>query len=632
MGDKQISEAGQSLILVAFAFVGLVAFVGLAVDVGFLYARSSQLAAAVDAAALAAVTELNGGEIEDADTKAAQFLNTNGMPLSVTQSLESQESNSIIGTQEYTLTATWPVELYFLKVIGFNSVTLTRSATAGYFPLADIYASRRVETGALSTSNQSVFGPQICTSYGDPFSPLNSTFRPPGTPSGPFTYNYRILIPADYSHDVVRVELFDPDSINQSDNTHDIAHTDVWIAEGNPPLTTNVQCTGGSANQINACLLSTGESTLVPPYDLDQINLWWFVRIDETRGAGTPPGNGTCSNPPGGVYNAGYNTATRYDLYYYRQNPDGTIVRVELASYTGQTGDGARDTGDHLTDLRWVSPGGQAIYDQPAAVPTDCGSPNGGDWSASCPGGSPAGPGSGFEISIGNDLVDILTDAATGARYIYLDVTALSGSAENGFEVWAGPPDYVDTISSDVNSRNVQVINDPTSHYSDGATVYGIGNLPMNSNYSQAVDIPLIYVGPELAGQNVFVSLFDSDSGATPPIVFYFDSLAFDSSGSPPGNNDSTDWSAAFAVSGQPDADGTAYGVRCNPGSCNNQWVTPSYVIQVPTMTEDCDFENPDPQICTPFYGGRLMARYQGGGQDTYGWQITVTGLPYLIR
>jgi hypothetical protein len=330
------------------------------------------------------------------------------------------------------------------------------------------------------------------------------------------------------------------------------------------------------------------------------VNPWWFARIDENRGAGSPPGNGSCGQPSS--YNAQYNTQTVYQLFYYRENPDGTVVRVDLASYTGQVGDGVRDNGDHQTDMRWVSPGGTMIYDQPAPVPVDSGSAED------------------FELSISNDLPGILTDPGTGARYVYLDVTALDGASENGFEIWAGPPDYVNSISSDVNVRNVQIVNNPGAHRSRGATVFGLGRLPMNSNFGNAVEIPLIYVGPEYAGESIFVSLFDSDSGAQPPITFFFDTVAEE------------DWSMTFAQSGQDDPDGVADGVRCKPGSCNTQWVDPPYEITVPGELDNCDPQNPTQEDCTPFYGGRLVARYQGGLHDTYGWQITLSGLPYLVK
>jgi Flp pilus assembly protein TadG len=608
--DQDQNERGQSIVLIALALVGILAFAGIAIDVGFIFARGSQLQAAVDAAALAAVTELAGGGLPAADVKAGQFLNANGVPIATTEikndvlittTMSSSTGSNPLGESQYSLTVTWPVELYFLKnFIDFENsswdlVNLTRSATAAYFPLADIYASRRVESGVLSTSNQSLFGPHLCTDYGDPFSPFNSIYEP-----GSYTYHYRILIPNDYPSDVLRVELFDADSINQPNSTQQVsfsANAHALDPISFPLNPVDMNCT---TNQKNPCLIQTGEESLVdpggsPPVVLDQVNPFWFVRIDENRGHGTPPGDGQCGQP--GSYTTGFNTATLFELFYYVQAADGTITKVPLAAYTGQTGDGSRDTGNHLTDMHWVSPGGTVLYDQPASVPVDAGSAKD------------------FELSISADLPGILTEPGTGTRYIYLDVTAVSGSSENGFEVWAGP--LYTGVSSNVNTRNIQVLNDPSVHAARGVTVYGMGRLPMNSNFDNAVDIPLIYVGPELAGQSILISLFDSDAGAQPPIIFYFDSIS------------ESDWSLTFAA-GDPDPDGVSG--RCKPGSCGSQWVNPAYNITIPGVLDFCDWNNPTQDDCTPFYGGRLMARYIGGQDDTYGWQINVTGLPYLIK
>ncbi len=55
---QENEEAGQSIVLIALMLVVLLSFVGLAVDVGFVFARQSQLQAAVDAAALSGVSNL----------------------------------------------------------------------------------------------------------------------------------------------------------------------------------------------------------------------------------------------------------------------------------------------------------------------------------------------------------------------------------------------------------------------------------------------------------------------------------------------------------------------------------------------------------------------------------------------
>jgi len=80
---------------------------------------------------------------------------------------------------------------------------------------------------------------------------------------------------------VVRVELFDPDAINQITNTHTISHN---AADGRSP--TNATC-ANPARQ-DSCLLLTGEE------DVPLQNTHWLVRVDEDRGSETP---GICATP-----------------------------------------------------------------------------------------------------------------------------------------------------------------------------------------------------------------------------------------------------------------------------------------------------------------------------------------------
>jgi hypothetical protein len=642
-------QKGQSIVLIALMMVAIIAFVGIAVDVGFIFARGSQLQSAIDSAALAGVVELSGWTPGNttlegaARTKSAQFLNANNMPVSVTNSINITNNvrvnNTPLGATQYAVTATWPVETFFLKVIGFREpINLTRSATAAIFSLADIYVSRRVEDGVLSTSNQGIFGPSSCTHMGDPYSPVNSPWA-----SGLYTYTYRIYIPQDYNHDVVRVELFDPDSINNTSNDFLIFRSAIATNVGGLPSTDQRSCAnqpGGSQYPSQPCLIRTDELGLVsddpsdvPYIELDQVNPYWFVRIDENRRG--PGSDGiTCVTP--NTYDARYNTQTSYTLAYFAQTVTGGIAPIPLVTYFGQTGDGVRDSGDHRTDMRWVSPGAVNPFSPVDAPPGVTSVPV-----------TSLQPGvDSFEIDLTTDVPNMVVDQSTGARYLYLYVTAISGFSENGFEIWAGPPIYTDgdpnnaaDVPSEVNARNLRILNNPGSHSSEGVTVYGSGNLPMNSNFSNPVDIPLIYVGPDMIGQTLQVRMFDSDAGAEPPVIFYFDSIAFtpdddDLLGYDP---ERTDWAMAFGVTDEngdlvDDPDGVPAGERCLPGNCNNKWVIPAYNITVPGNLDSCDYENPTMDDCTPFFGGRLTVRYDGGFADTYGWEITVEGLPYLVR
>ena len=51
-------QRGQSLVIVTFAFIGILAFVGLAIDLGWVYVERVRVAQAADAAALAGASEL----------------------------------------------------------------------------------------------------------------------------------------------------------------------------------------------------------------------------------------------------------------------------------------------------------------------------------------------------------------------------------------------------------------------------------------------------------------------------------------------------------------------------------------------------------------------------------------------
>jgi hypothetical protein len=464
-----------------------------------------------------------------------------------------------------------------------------------------LYAGHIRGQPVVNIRSQAVFGPDSCTAAGDPVSPRSGD---PADGDQDHTYHYRIAIPPSYAHehDVLRVELFDPDSINQVTNTHTVWHSKRW-AQAGYSVTEVLSCAG--PDQQDACAIPTCElegqcPAFTSTLSLDLSNPFWFVRVDENRGTGTP---GQCGRPP--TYTAAYNTQTQFELFHYAEAGNGDSERVDLASYTGQTGDGLRDDGDHRTDLLWVSPGGQMGRDQAVSVPADCGSLTGGDYDPLyCPGGSPAGPGRGFEIDLREHLTGTVVDE-DGYRYLHLDVTSLSGASENGYEIWAGPPVYTETLSSDVNFRNLQMVdNHPETYASQGVKVYGLDRVPQNGVYSGTVDMPLAYIGPEYIGQVVTVTLFDPDQGTRPPILFHFDML------------DTVHFSAEFGDNVDPLGrcfdEGDSY-----TDECDDRWVSPAYTFTVPTFEEG-----------VVFYGDRLMARYHSGEGDNVAWRVELPDIP----
>ncbi len=657
------SEKGQSIVIIAGAMLVLLGMIGLVIDLGVVYVRDAQLRAAVDAAALAAVTELSLGDIDDANQKAVQFMFVNGLPTDSVLNIDSQVGSTELGAVQYTVTATWTVDLYFMTLFAFETVDLEKTATAAYFPLTDIYASTRVSDGALSMTTQAIFGPEICTRYGDPYSPLNSTEAP-----GIYTYRYRIYIPPDYEDTfepdespIVRVELFDPDSINNPRNTHIMNYSEFWRAvTGSSETSRSIECgptstgaDGGNATDRDTCIIPTCEwdgatSTIysnactgIPnDSDLNSVNPFWYIRVDENRGSGT---SGVCGFPNN--YTPAFNTATIYTLYYFRELPDGSLIRTELASYTGQTDVTGVDfdSFSHNTDIQWVSPGalnntvtadssapGSGIFINDAGlqvgfVPADCNSPNGGTNSSDdtrCPGESVPGEGNGFEVNIATDAPGIAQDDLSigGARYLYLDVQAVAGASENGFEIYAGPPDDLlpngDELYPDANRRNVAIadgrVNGDYIRSSEGVTVFAMGVLPNNSVTTFQTDLPLIYVPPTYAGRQINVAIFDLDQNSSTPITFYFDTISRQdwefNPNTPSQSNDS--WLTQF---------GETRGITFN---------VPQYDPELCTDPTDTSLVD----VCTPFYGGILTANYTAGSEDTSVWEVSLPSLPFLTR
>jgi Flp pilus assembly protein TadG len=144
------SQRGQALILIAMAFIGLAAFVGLAVDAGILFANIGHLRKAVDAAALAASTQYR------ADVTAAQLLATAKEYLALND-IDPNAPTIEIGVCDLPaydpdwsvfndpalckennqwdydrkivrVKAELPVELAFLPVIGIRTVTIKAEA------------------------------------------------------------------------------------------------------------------------------------------------------------------------------------------------------------------------------------------------------------------------------------------------------------------------------------------------------------------------------------------------------------------------------------------------------------------------------------------------------------------------
>ncbi|HVM73051.1 MAG TPA: pilus assembly protein TadG-related protein [Anaerolineales bacterium] len=131
-------ERGQVLVVVAVAAVGIIAIIGLVMDVGLLFIGNSRLRRAVDAAAIAAALQYRQGyDINTLTNAADEFLefNTNNFGLSnATSAVNDCDTDSSLCTTPrrkiVRVDATASVDLAFLPVIGIDSVPISATATS----------------------------------------------------------------------------------------------------------------------------------------------------------------------------------------------------------------------------------------------------------------------------------------------------------------------------------------------------------------------------------------------------------------------------------------------------------------------------------------------------------------------
>lgn len=144
MVQRNKSEKGQAIILIAFAIMGTLALVGLAIDGGQTFSDRRKVQNAADAAALAEALTYR----ENVDKGRAPFINvktnaqnaaaTNGYTDGVNSNIQLDDPvPSPAGTcpgsdegQDFTVTITSTVKTSFAPVVGVNELQNTVTATA----------------------------------------------------------------------------------------------------------------------------------------------------------------------------------------------------------------------------------------------------------------------------------------------------------------------------------------------------------------------------------------------------------------------------------------------------------------------------------------------------------------------
>ncbi|HEX6731074.1 MAG TPA: pilus assembly protein TadG-related protein [Pyrinomonadaceae bacterium] len=195
LASTRKKERGSILATSAIGMLSILLAVGLGVDISRFYLVKNELQNAADAAALAAVSKLNGKDtgIDKAVIEAQKELNNydfnkSGVTIETVEFSQQLETGyvpasgakgqaSLIRFAKVT-TAESPVGVSFAAMLLGNSKNLSATATAGYsVPLNEICN----------------FLPISVIDYGTPMSPGNTyTFRAAGS-AGPSAGNYQLL-------------------------------------------------------------------------------------------------------------------------------------------------------------------------------------------------------------------------------------------------------------------------------------------------------------------------------------------------------------------------------------------------------------------------------------------------------
>jgi len=130
----QKKSKGQIVVILALLFVGLIAIVGLAIDLGNVFVSYSRLRRAVDAAALSASGHFRQGYTQTALERAAQqFLDLNGIGDTTSIHIEACAFAIIPNDPDLCttparklvrVTVTQDVHLFFLAVVGLTTVPI----------------------------------------------------------------------------------------------------------------------------------------------------------------------------------------------------------------------------------------------------------------------------------------------------------------------------------------------------------------------------------------------------------------------------------------------------------------------------------------------------------------------------
>ncbi len=226
-------ESGQTIILFAL-FIGILMIIAaLVIDVGSTHRERTETQYVCDAGALAGIAELLATRDTDlARAKALEICRLNDYAVGqdgVTEIITMAFHHSrwpdeggpidVPDSDRYWVEITKELPQYIAAIIGISRTSVHQYAVAAILGEIPIGADLGSTLGFPDTANLAQFGPDAHYTFGDPYSTKKLDNGAPNPLYNPEGYAYDLFIPTDLlaskGTTVVRLEIFDPDTINR---------------------------------------------------------------------------------------------------------------------------------------------------------------------------------------------------------------------------------------------------------------------------------------------------------------------------------------------------------------------------------------------------------------------------------
>lgn len=226
-------EGGQTIVLMALLLGILMMIVALVIDIGSLHRVRTETQYVCDAGALAGIAELLAtkdpaaarARALDICARNGYVVGQNGVTSIVARAFhesawpeEDPSKIDVANSNRYQVIIHRELPQYIANIIGIGRTGTEQEAVAAILGAVPIDISFGSTIGFPDKNNLAQFGPDAHYTFGDAYSTKRLDNGDPNPTYSEFGYEYDLYVPpniGDSGSTFVRLELFDPDTINR---------------------------------------------------------------------------------------------------------------------------------------------------------------------------------------------------------------------------------------------------------------------------------------------------------------------------------------------------------------------------------------------------------------------------------